>query len=535
MRLFANIEEIKDRRIITITESQMFNLILEAATIQDIYQKYYSNISEDVFQEIISADPTYNPQKPQKMGKFGKWLLGIYLKGNLKTEDLYKATDYLSYFIKFNGKIQQKDIMKYKSLPELYNVVEPFISNPDQAATKSEEVRKIKEGAEKVYEDAKWMVIVPHTQEASCYYGKNTQWCTAATGSQNYFNYYNKKGLLYINILKGTDTKYQFHFETNSFMDATDTSILHPVAETIGLTENLVNFYIQKYGAIACINLTTKLDTDHIKTIDKLPNYIYDTSNRYILKYNEQERKLNIVYTLNDGESIGSCCCRRFISITKSYKFYECINLFDTKYDKLVFDENDNIDYIEFLYVDNPDRTEYINIHKQNDTHRIFSLKTMSYTSEEIGENYMVGSPLCEWNVDYEIPQFYNNDLTMLQNENYNVAFYSLSQGKLLSDLFKKQRTWAISYNLNGKVTELGFFVLYNEKPNEQDAILIMYDGKIYPLNIFRQNLNQILDEYFSNIQESKNRKINTITESQMFDLILEAATIQDIYINKTN
>ena len=251
-------------------------------------------------------------------------------------------------------------------------------------------------------------------------------------------------------------------------------------------------------SSIACINLTTKLDTDHIKTIDKLPNYIYDTSNRYILKYNEQERKLNIVYTLNDGESIGSCCCRRFISITKSYKFYECMNLFDTKYDKLVFDENDNIDYIEFLYVDNPDRTEYINIHKKNDTHRIFSLKTMTYTSEEIGENYMVGSPLCEWNVDYEIPQFYNNDLTMLQNENYNVAFYSLSQGKRLSDFFENRQIETIYYNLNGKVTELEFFVLYNETPNDQDAILIMYDGKLYPLNIFHQNSNQILNEYFS-------------------------------------
>ena len=39
------------------------------------------------------------------MGKFGKWLLGIYLKGNLKTEDLYKATDYLSYFVKYYNKI----------------------------------------------------------------------------------------------------------------------------------------------------------------------------------------------------------------------------------------------------------------------------------------------------------------------------------------------------------------------------------------------------------------------------------------------
>lgn len=68
MRLFANIQEIKDRKIITITESQMFDLILEAATVQDIYQKYYSNIPENEFWDIIKADPTYNPQKPQKNG-----------------------------------------------------------------------------------------------------------------------------------------------------------------------------------------------------------------------------------------------------------------------------------------------------------------------------------------------------------------------------------------------------------------------------------------------------------------------------------
>ena len=105
MRLFANIEEIKDRKVITITESQMFGLIFEAATIQDIYQKYYSNIPQDVFQQIISADPTYNTEKPDKMGKYGKWLLALYLKGNLKMEDLYKATQYIQMFIRFNNNI----------------------------------------------------------------------------------------------------------------------------------------------------------------------------------------------------------------------------------------------------------------------------------------------------------------------------------------------------------------------------------------------------------------------------------------------
>ena len=507
MRLFANIEETKDRKVITITESQMFDLILEAATIQDIHQKYYSNIPQDIFQEIISDDPTYNAEKPNKMGKYGKWLLGIYLKGNLKTEDLYKATQYLQTFIKFNGKIEQKDIMKYKSLQELYSVVEPFISNPGQAATKSEEVRKIKEGAEKVYEDEKWMVIVPHTQEASCYYGKGTQWCTAADNSYNYFDHYNKKGLLYINILKGTDTKYQFHFETGSYMDATDTDILHPVAETIGLTENLVNFYKQKYGKIAVIDLTTELYAKELESTTNLPNYyLYDDATK-LMKYDEQGQEFDIVYTVNDDyEQIQEFdIAGRFIPITKNYSAY--INIFDTKYDKIVFDENDNIDRIEFKKIDTKNNCDYIVIHTKNNTQRVFSLKNMAYTSEEFSNNYNVLAPLC---AGYNL-KYYNHDLTMIlkENDNYSkqnylmrsdgIALYSLSQGKILSDFFKGTRRETIYYNLNGKNTELEFRVLINKNNDYQEAMLIMYDGKLYPLNVFSQKSDQILDEYFLN------------------------------------
>ena len=175
------------------------------------------------------------------------------------------------------------------------------------------------------------------------------------------------------------------------------------------------------------------------------------------------------------------------------------MNLFDTKYDKLVFDENDNIVFIELLdNADNLDNIEYIDIYTKNKTHRIFSLKTMTYTSEEIGKNYMVGSPLYECEDCWSF-QYYNHDLTTLHSpQTEHIALYSLSQGKLLSDFFEHTRIETIYYNLNGKVTELGFFVLYNETPNGQDAMVIMYDGKLYPLNIFRQNSNQILNEYFS-------------------------------------
>ena len=504
MRLFANIEEIKDRKVITITESQMFGLIFEAATIQDIYQKYYSNIPQDVFQQIISADPTYNTEKPDKMGKYGKWLLALYLKGNLKMEDLYKATQYIQMFIRFNNKIEQKDIMKYKSLQDLYTVVEPFISNPDQAATKSEEVRRIKEGAEKVYEDEKWLVVVPHTQEASCYYGKGTQWCTAADESYDYFDHYNKQGLLYINILKGTDTKYQFHFETGSYMDATDTEILHPVAETIGLTDSLVNFYKQKYGKIAVIDLTTELYSYEFESIKNLPDYyLYDDAAK-LMKYIEQSQELDIVYAVDDyNKQIQEfSIAKRFIPI---YEDDFCVNLFDTKGDYVVFSDDDDVDFID-TKID--DGCNYVVVHhKSDDSQRIFSLKTFTYTSDKFSNRYRIVGSLCRRRKF----EYYNSDLAIVLDTDleepyitYGYALYSLSQGKMLSDFFKATHRESIFYNLNGKATELQFETLINKRNDYQEAMLIMYDGKLYPLNVFNQKSGQILDEYFS-------KKINQI------------------------
>ena len=123
----------------------------------------------------------------------------------------------------------------------------------------------------------------------------------------------------------------------------------------------------------------------------------------------------------------------------------------------------------------------------------------MTYTSEEIGKNYMVGSPLYECEDCWGF-QYYNHDLTTLHSpQTEHIALYSLSQGKLLSDFFKGTRKETFYYNLNGKVTALKFKVLINKNNDYQEAMLIMYDGKLYPLNLFSQKSDQILDEYFSN------------------------------------
>jgi hypothetical protein len=187
--------------------------------------KYDKKMSE-IFEQLIEADPLPNKQNAQ-------WIIKLYTNGLILSEDLYKVNNYLTLYekIKQAGKIpvEQRDINKFKSLPELYAVVSKF--EKVEIKSKSEEAREKKlEGADRIFEDAHWLVISPKNQVAACLYGKETEWCTASDKGSNRFDYYNKQGPLYILFDKTIDAdprknpnkKLQFHFETNQFMDAND-------------------------------------------------------------------------------------------------------------------------------------------------------------------------------------------------------------------------------------------------------------------------------------------------------------------------
>jgi hypothetical protein len=227
---------------IFITEIQFKKLktYLNEISVQDAYAKYYNDISQDDYSSIIEADPF---SKPNFLSPYAKWLLGLYKNKNLKLEDLYKATEYITTFntIKSRLSLDKKDINKFKSLPDMFNVIRPYMESGEniQSSTSLEKEIKQKE-TKKIYEDDKWFVIEPLTERSACYYGKNTQWCTAAK-ENNYFNYYNNQGPLYINIDKVNNEKYQFHFESGQFMDEMDRDI--DFMEFMDENQSLRNFY----------------------------------------------------------------------------------------------------------------------------------------------------------------------------------------------------------------------------------------------------------------------------------------------------
>ena len=284
----------------TLSEGKKYiqNLLDEArineATAEEIHQIYYPNISKEDFNTIATADTISTNLERGKLGMYAKWLLDLYKKGILKLEDLYKAKKYIPVFDKMckANKIKNKNINSYKSLSDMFVVIQPYFDT-NQAISKSDEKKQIKQdGAEKVYEDGDFLAIHVKTQEAATYYGKGTQWCTAATDSDNYFEEYNKKGPLYVVINKKNNRKFQFHYETNQFMDENDSYIVfrdesEKLTQILGKlqpNEKMVVDYCIGFQGLLGKNGKWIIDPDK-RTIEYLTNN--GTGDVYILEDND--------------------------------------------------------------------------------------------------------------------------------------------------------------------------------------------------------------------------------------------------------
>ena len=178
-----------------------------------------AQLADIVLSQLEKADPTRNKEYTQGLAK-------LYANGGLKMEDASSTlADYLTKFHKLKVKRMipspRNDFLRYTSVGDFMSVVDEY---PDPDAD-TKQVNKGK--AWEYYSDEDVRIVVPETEEAACYYGQGTRWCTAAKGN-NMFDTYNEDGPMYIILPKHpkhTGEKYQLHFESMQFMDEKDHNI----------------------------------------------------------------------------------------------------------------------------------------------------------------------------------------------------------------------------------------------------------------------------------------------------------------------
>ena len=195
-------------------------------------KKYYPNIPDDTFMQLISLDPTYRDGS-NSVGKYGKWILNLYKKGTISEEDFSEITPLLTQFTTYKNRVANKDLNSYKTLDDLSNTLAHVVDDDSMLSDrqklrfrKNVKAGRISTSAEDdydvVFDDGMYIVYVPNTHEASMKLGKGTEWCTAHENPDWYNKYTKNGGKLYIVKNKQTGERWQYSDSSNDFLDEND-------------------------------------------------------------------------------------------------------------------------------------------------------------------------------------------------------------------------------------------------------------------------------------------------------------------------
>ncbi len=229
-----------------LTEERISSLILEGKDPIELLKYKFQNIPTETIEHIVSIDPTKKKSMTQWVCK--QWDNEkdtiIAALNNGKLEKLFQ-------YSKEHPDVQLKNIQSVEEGIKMY-VGENDDENFDSVLGKSTGpytfVKNLGEDVESdlandfdiVYKDNDWIIAVPNTYEAACKLGEGMNWCTAnafGNGEEYYEKYLNKGGKYYVNFdlsngqpgvinkLEYPYTRYQFHFESNQFMDSHDEPI----------------------------------------------------------------------------------------------------------------------------------------------------------------------------------------------------------------------------------------------------------------------------------------------------------------------
>lgn len=294
-------------------------------TLNDI-KKYYPNIDDDIFMELISLDPTYTGK--DSAGKYGKWLLNLYNKGKISEKDFDEITPLLNQFKIYRNRIQNKDLNSYKTLDDLAEILASVVDD-DSMLTPRQKVRFLKnvksgkisldksDDYDVVLDTPQFVVYVPNTHEASMKLGKGTKWCTAHE-NPNWYNEYTEDGhKLYVVQDKKTGERWQYSDKNGDFLDADDEEF--DIPSLMKQDEKLSKFFEKFLG----VNYFSFNGT-WIYTGEYLPEVVKSKINKVIIEDGVTSISKNV---FRNCQSLKSITIPNSVTSIDNNAFYGCESL----------------------------------------------------------------------------------------------------------------------------------------------------------------------------------------------------------------
>lgn len=266
-------------------------LIIETAKEKKdkIYFNYKVKVHEDVFVQMIAADPT-----PNKI--YLQWMLDVFSKlikdGDIDeairfgTEDLGQANEYLELFdgnkrkrlfselaesnYALKGISDPTNINQYKHLGQVFDAVDPFVERIPSALERTMQSFVDAGHAEIPVRDRNFTLFVPLTRDANVVFDKFAGWCTAKPSNGMFDSYtnrktpLNKKSKIYI-IIKNeffswdmnsgqkipNDMMYQLHFESSQLRDRSNGPNKRIYESVLSKSDALSNYFYDELMPLA--------------------------------------------------------------------------------------------------------------------------------------------------------------------------------------------------------------------------------------------------------------------------------------------
>lgn len=162
------------------------------------------------------------------------WLAKKVADEFIKAEDIYKYKKYFSIFDRRKKEYPFTDINQYKTPDDLSQFASKSVEISDKESkdpsqqkgvSKANKYKEFYIGSVNGFDVYKLPKGRKDLYGASCELGSGTEWCTATGNTRGHFDNYISQDPLFVFIKPGSDEKYQFHYNSQSFMDKNDISI----------------------------------------------------------------------------------------------------------------------------------------------------------------------------------------------------------------------------------------------------------------------------------------------------------------------
>ena len=235
--------------------------ILLEGRVEDTYSKYIDSerwlgspqIEKIYYDEIVPGSASINPNH-----KYLDWITKNWsptdVEGDEVIHNLKEILLAVSKFDTQNQRLKIKDLNQYRDIDQLFDELKKLGQTARRTVEISDEV-------DRIYEDNRFVVVVPKTHKSSCYYGAGTKWCTASKDTDSHFSNYKSGGELYYIIDKTLPTSSPYYKValnkklaglTEDFWDVqdkpiTDTTKIMTIIQNKKMLEDIRNHFGVKF------------------------------------------------------------------------------------------------------------------------------------------------------------------------------------------------------------------------------------------------------------------------------------------------